>query len=452
MKYLFILAILTWMPAKGQPLPVSSRQNSTGYSITLELKNYRPGGYVFLKRYNGKTLVSVDSLKPVASKPVVFKGSSPLLDGMYCIIPNQTVRIDFFISKGESLNFRILADANNPLQSPTFFGSLENQLFTDINRMMEFIRNGDDTKQKQLEEVVHDFEKKAPGAMLPLFMKSIRNPVIQEPKIPGVVLNREQQIRDHIRRQFLEHYFDNIEFSDERILTFPVLEEKTATYFRQIVQPHPDTLQFRIIKFLAQAKASEKVYLWGVRYLYELFREASFPGSAGVCSFIATRYILPESWRWKDAGFIDKVRTRFRKANRNAPGTVSTDLVLKTPEGITKSLHSVVSRYTILYFFNPGCESCLPVTTELSNLYQRFKRKGISVFAVYPDKNKDEWLKYIHSLKPGWINVYDPDGTQKIEEKYDIFAIPLIYLLDKDKTVIKKDMPVDELEHFLSGL
>jgi thiol-disulfide isomerase/thioredoxin len=338
------------------------------------------------------------------------------------------------------------------VKSLSFIGSYENQLFADINRMMESIRNGDDTKQKQLEAVVHDFEKKAPGAMLSLFMKSIRNPVIQEPKIPGMVLNRDQYFRDQIRKQFLEHFFDNIDFSDERILRFPVLEEKTITYFRNIVQPHPDTLQFRIMKFLAQAKASEQVYLWGIRYLYELFREASFNGSAVVCSFIANRYILPESWRWKDAGFIDKVRTRVLKADRNAPGKVATDLVLKTPEGTTKSLHSVVSTYTILYFFNPGCESCLPVTSSILNLYNKYKQKGITVFAVYPDRNRDEWLKYIRNLKPGWIHVYDPDGNQRIKEKYDIFAIPLIYLLDQDKKVIKQDIPVDELEQFLSRL
>jgi thiol-disulfide isomerase/thioredoxin len=318
--------------------------------------------------------------------------------------------------------------------------------------MMEFIRNGDDAKQQQMETIMQNFEKKAPGTMLSLFMKSIRNPVTQEPKNPGMVLNREQYFRDQIQRQLLEHFFDNIDFSDERILRFPVLEEKTNTYFRNIVPPHPDTLQFRITQFLAKAKASEQVHLWAVRYLYGLFREASFPGSAAVCSFLATRYILPDPLRWKDAAFVEKVRNRVLKADRNAPETLATDLVLKTPEGTTVNLHSVVARYTILYFFNPECESCVSVTTALLNLYQRFRKKGITVFAVYPDKNKDEWVNYITGLKAGWINVYDPDGTQKIEEKYDIFAIPLIYLLDQNKKVIKQDIPVTELERFLTAL
>jgi len=120
MKQLFILAILALMnPLIVRAVFVSSRLNKIGYSIALELKNFKTGGNVYLKRYKGKSLISVDSLKPVALQPVVFKGSSPLQEGMYCIVPNYTIRIDFFISKGESMNFKSL-----PMQTIPFILSL----------------------------------------------------------------------------------------------------------------------------------------------------------------------------------------------------------------------------------------------------------------------------------------------------------------------------------------
>jgi len=48
-----------------------------------------------------------------------------------------------------------------------------------------------------------------------------------------------------------------------------------------------------------------------------------------------------------------------------------------------------------------------------------------------------------------WINVYDPDGSSKIEEKYDLYALPMIYLFDKDKKVVYKDISVVKLGNIL---
>jgi hypothetical protein len=84
-------------------------------------------------------------------------------------------------------------------------------------------------------------------------------------------------------------------------------------------------------------------------------------------------------------------------------------------------------------------------------LYQQYKSKGIQVFAVYEGSQTEEWLNYISTKKLDWINVYDPTGTEQIEQKYDIYAIPMIYLLDKDKKVIAKDVPIEQLEAYLQN-
>lgn len=84
-------------------------------------------------------------------------------------------------------------------------------------------------------------------------------------------------------------------------------------------------------------------------------------------------------------------------------------------------------------------------------MYQQYKSKGIQVFAVYEGSQTEEWLNYISTKKLDWINVYDPTGTEQIEQKYDIYAIPMIYLLDKDKKVIAKDVPIEQLEAYLQN-
>jgi thiol-disulfide isomerase/thioredoxin len=122
---------------------------------------------------------------------------------------------------------------------------------------------------------------------------------------------------------------------------------------------------------------------------------------------------------------------------------------LQTPEGKLMDLYSVVASKTILLFFNPGCEACHAATEKLFKIYLQYKSKGIQVFAVYTDRNKQEWQNYISAKGLDWINVYDPSGSEGIEQKYDIYAIPMIYMLDQNKKIIAKDVPVEKLEDLI---
>ena len=247
----------------------------------------------------------------------------------------------------------------------------------------------------------------------------------------------------------INHFFDNIDFSDSHLLNTPVLEQKMGIYFRQMVPPIADSAKVRVSEVIGKAKANDEVYNWAVRYLYQLYRESPIQGNVEVYNFIGEQFILTEPRRWNDDAFVEKVRERVAKAKLNPIGSMTNNLKLETPEGKLMDLSNVVASKTILFFFNPGCEACHAVTEKLFKIYQQYKTKGIQVFAVYVDRKKDEWQNYILAKGLDWINGCDPTGTEGIEQKYDIYAIPMIYLLDKDKKVIAKDVPVEKLEGYL---
>jgi thiol-disulfide isomerase/thioredoxin len=245
------------------------------------------------------------------------------------------------------------------------------------------------------------------------------------------------------------HFFDNIDFSDKQILATPILEQKMGFYFRQMVPPVVDSIKVRVNEILGKTKANDEVYNWAVRYLYQLYRESPVPGNNEVYNFIGEQFIINEPKRWNDDAFVEKVKERVAKAKLNPVGSLATNLKLLSSVGKPQDLYSIKASRTILLFFNPGCEACHAVTEKLFKIYQQYKSKGIQVFAVYIDRNKDEWQNYISAKGLDWINVYDPTGSEYIEQKYDIYAIPMIYVLDQDKKVIAKDMPVESLKEYL---
>ncbi|MDP3434728.1 MAG: thioredoxin-like domain-containing protein [Bacteroidota bacterium] len=263
------------------------------------------------------------------------------------------------------------------------------------------------------------------------------------------ILLAQTDKREYAHYNQTKHFFDNIDFTDRQLLNTPILEQKMGFYFRQMVPPLVDSIKARVNQVLEKSRANEEMYQWVIRYLYQFYRESPVPGNTEVYNFIGEQFIINEPNRWNDGAFVEKVRDRVAKAKLNPVGTPATNLKLQTLEGKTVDLYSIEAPKTILYFFNPGCEACHAVTEKLFKIYQQYKPKGIQVFAVYVDRKKDEWVNYTSAKGLDWVNVYDPTGTKGIEQKYDIYAIPMIYVLDQDKKVIAKDLPVEKLEECL---
>ena len=68
-----------------------------------------------------------------------------------------------------------------------------------------------------------------------------------------------------------------------------------------------------------------------------------------------------------------------------------------------------------------------------------------------------DWRDYIPRsrrdvIPSGWINGYDKELTVLDRELYDLKAMPTLYLLDKDKKVLLKDAPVEQVEQYLAHL
>jgi len=414
---------------------VGCKNKNYGYSIDIELKNTTPGETFFLQKYVSKTLVTIDSIATSSSGKILFIGKTNLVPGMYAISLKQKHVVNFFISKANEQLFTISLDINNPAKTLAFTGSPENQAFIEYLRFL----GSNQLSQHEIKQKGEQLQKQFPGSLLALFIQTIKEPEVPEPAKP---------VSDPIEYKYgylANHYFDNINFSDKRLLNTPLLEQKLGFYFKQMVPPMADSIIERVDQTLQKAKSN-----WAVRYLYNLYREAPIEGNSEVYNYIGENYILTEPNRLNDKAFVDKVRSRVAKAKLNPVGQKATNLILQSPEGKKVDLHSIKANYTVLFFYNPECEACKPVSVALSEFSKQYRAKGVEVFAVYMDQKQDVWKTAIASKGQNWINVFDPDGSARIEDKYDLYALPMIYILDKNKTVVAKDVPIDRLEEFLN--
>lgn len=139
----------------------------------------------------------------------------------------------------------------------------------------------------------------------------------------------------------------------------------------------------------------------------------------------------------------------------NRRGTKAADFSFSDRNGRTYTLYGIKAAFTILFFSNPGCTACKDIIDSLNGIpviAETIDEGKVAVLNIYIDEELDEWYKYMPIYPESWYNGYDHNCSIRTDELYDARAIPSLYLLDADKTVILKDVPLERMMNTLIPL
>lgn len=137
-----------------------------------------------------------------------------------------------------------------------------------------------------------------------------------------------------------------------------------------------------------------------------------------------------------------KATEEVRKVLLNRPGTVANDFRFIDREGNQSTLHSLRAPRTMLIFYDPECPHCPDILQRIAadtDVNTATDKGDLKVLAVYTEGKRDLWEKTKQELPGNWTVAYDLTGILDAD-LYDIPAMPTVYLLDDDKTVLIKDM------------
>ena len=204
-----------------------------------------------------------------------------------------------------------------------------------------------------------------------------------------------------------------------------------ATYFsdRMIEQAEGDGSLFRII----------------VTDLFNRFRSSDNYDFAETADYIARKYILEMPGRWRPE-FVEIIRSSSEKFNQNKLGNKAADLLLKDKDGQETLLSDLPKRYEdrydniVLYFFTPDCKICTATTLEIVDAASRTEN---TLFAfIYAGADYGSFLKYLtpELMRENIVLLENCDDSGEMFGKYDLTFVPAIYLLEKDMTIIAKDI------------
>lgn len=136
-----------------------------------------------------------------------------------------------------------------------------------------------------------------------------------------------------------------------------------------------------------------------------------------------------------------------------AIGAKAPDFALPTPDGKLLRLSDHFGKYLLLDFWASWCGPCRKENPNIVRVFNKYKDKGFSVFAVSLDSKKEPWVKAIQKDGLNWPQVSDllfwDSGPAKL---YGIRGIPGNVLIDPSGKIIARNVRGEELEKKLAEL
>ena len=269
------------------------------------------------------------------------------------------------------------------------------------------------------------------------------------PTIPPMLTAPEQ------RADFLvKHYWDNVNFADTNYIHHPEVTEQAWADYCDLLNHVPlETAHEAMRKMIDRSNADKKVFAYFTdladKYLYD-------PNSP----MRNEEYYIPVLEAMIASPILDeteKIRpqARLQLAQKNRIGTKALNFTYTLASGAQGNLYQLKADYILLFINNPGCHACTETIEGLKNapfINQLLKEKKLILLSVYPDEELDEWRKHLSEFPKEWINGYDKKFAIKEQQLYDLKAIPTLYLLNKEKTVLLKDATAQAIEEYLTNV
>ena len=440
------------------------------YTIKVKINGIKDTICMLAYYYGDKKYIR-DTVKVDSKGNCVFKSDTSINGGVYlAVLPNKTY-FEFIIAGKNEHNFSLETDTSNFIEKMKVNGSVENKVFYDYqlyigkmykeagdlrDKLKKLKSNKDSTdlinkRLKVINEDVTTYKdnviKNNPTLFYAKVLKAMTDPII--PPTPTLSNGRPDSLFPY--HYYKTHYWDNIDFSDDRLLRTPVFHNKLVMYFDKMIVKHPDSINVAVDEISPKSHANKEVFKYCLVHLLNEYANSKIMGMDAVYVHIAEKYYGGGDAFWVDQTLLYKIIVRAKALKPLLIGKTAPNLMLKDTSGVFKSLYAIKEKYTLMVFWDPDCGHCKKTMPFIIDAYNKYKAKGLEVYAVCTEVEHDKWIKFINEHGLHWINVGDFEGKQEYKITYDITSTPKLFLLNDKKEIIAKQMGGEQLNDILDG-
>ncbi len=457
--FLFALCILTNLQAAEK-----------GYKITVKLTGSADTSLLLAHYYGTKQYLDDTAFRNKQGL-FIFEGKDKLVDGMYIIAgQNKSKYFDFFVTGTQQMDFA--CDPANIINTMQVKGSDDNKVFfayikylggkqaeieplnnwmkTNRNRTdsVEIVKSRIETIDKDAKAYIKNFYTANPEMLSANFVKANNEPdYLQYITSPDGKVDSTK-----LYQTYKSHYFDNFNFSDQRLIYTPVFAQKIDFYFDKMVVPVRDSLEKDIDRVMALSAVNNEMQKYMAWFLSLKYETSQVMGHDAMFVYIVRKYLETGKVGWQYPEVKDNVIKRVNTIEPLLLDKVAPNLILVDTNNVAHSLLATKARYTLLFFWESTCGHCQAEMPKVLEFYDEFHSKyNLEIYGVSTDTSLVKWKAYVKKENMPWINV---NGHMSVSGNYhtlyDIRSTPIMYLLDEDKKILTKFLLIEDISNVIT--
>jgi thiol-disulfide isomerase/thioredoxin len=433
------------------------------YTIQVKVDSM-PTKKAYLFDYLGLNRNIVDSAKASPDGSFSFTLPASAHPGMYRIVVGPEQFWDIIFNHEQ---IRMRTSFSSIIDSLKVLESKENQLlnaymhfFIDLQRKgdmlqrlagmypvsdpfhLQIVKELQKVKASDPEKLTREIIEKNPDTYVSGFLK-----LELSPKVPAGIQPKEEL------KYVLDHFWDNIPFTNTDQMYSPGLVNKVRTYFSLFRRAYPAAIvEPEMMKGLDRLMKAAAVNEVLTQFLLEDI--AKWAEQADFDQFFG---YLTEAYLAQATCTDEKKKGQFKELvdsyQKTAPGKQVPEIVIpRDPKGAIV-LSEIPSRYILVVFWASWCPHCIEMLPKLNAVYQKYSRNDLEVVAISVDSKKQDWEDALKKNGFSWINYSELKGWDcSIAYDYGIRATPTMILIDRKRIVIAKPKNPEVLQQKLTEL
>lgn len=427
---------------------------------------------LILQEYNGLAYRNLQTIKANKKNTWTFKDKNSLEPGVYRLQADTNTVVEILVSERKNQKIKVLLTDSGVV----FENSGENNAYLAYIKKMDYFAQ----QMKALNQELSEMQKSTmPDYMKQNMFNNLRERYQKNEKEKADYLSEVQtayqgtllasivkmntdlppapqqcyQSQMLMGRFIVEHTFDYYPFDDERLTKC----EAAAMMIRQ----YATTLYYSFSESdgVPPIKALFAKLNTAPRKVYQFFFD-NLERTVGVLTsplWTEPIYIamLKDALQLPDLENTHKVRyeRQLSLLDKNLKGSILPNFKIMLSNDSLTDLYSVQSEFMLLYFQNPDCPTCTKVREEMAGmklLNEAIASGKLTVLTIYFEEDESLWRRYLkNKANPAYLHGWDYLHEIETNELFDLRIIPYIFLLDKDKRVIKKDLMHNEIEYYI---
>ena len=454
--------------------------------LSFGIDGLAEGDTIYLANYYGNKMYYADTATVGKKGRFDFVSPTPDKGGKYGLVLPGNAFVEFIVT-GEPVS--LTADAANLPGSVEVQAGEDTRLFYDYLSFIQEMREkripidsrAKDSTLTEAEraQLLQDLEvlniqveakqdriQEEHGETL--FAKMIR--MVREPDVPEAPLDAANpQLWRYYR--FRELYWARVDFQDGRLVRDPALHTLLEQYWNTVMPQLPDTALAEVHKLIGKAEGDPDMFKYLVHFFTFSAEKSQVMCMDKVFVNLVDSYYATGKADWLGEAQLKKVVDRAEDLRYSQCGERIPNIILPdTSQTNWVSLYDVEAKYTLVSIWESTCGHCKKEMPKLEALYEEWHDKGLEIYAIGNDFESEPWLEFVREKNIGdWIHVSDNPQINATDSAtalimagvttlkslnfrttFDVYATPKMFLLDRDKKVIAKQVGAEQIGEILA--